>query len=68
MELEWLENMIRWLRIRHRLVESIVALMRSDCRQRVYGEGEMSEALARAVACHDDSRERMLLGRRSDFA
>ena len=52
-----------WFRIRDRLLSQFGALMRSECRYKV-----VSKALARAVACQDDPYERMLMGKRSDFA
>ncbi len=38
------------------------------CRYKIYPEGDVSKALARAAACQDDAYERMLLGKRPDFA
>ena len=57
-----------WFRIRDRLLSQFGALMRSECRYKVHDEGEVSKALARAVACQDDPYERMLMGKRPDFA
>ena len=59
---------MNWLRINDRLVAALVALMRSECRYKIYPEGDVSKALARAAACQDDAYERMLLGKRPDFA
>ena len=56
-----------WFRIRDRLLSQFGALMRSECRCKVYAEGEMSETVARAVAFQEDPYERMLMGRRPDF-
>ena len=56
-----------WIRIRDHLLSQLVALMRSECRCKVYDEGVVSEALARAVASQEDPYERMLMGRRPDF-
>ena len=55
-------------RIRDRFFSHLVAMMRSECRCKVYAEGEVSKALARAVAYQDDPYERMLMGKRPDFA
>ncbi len=57
-----------WFRIRDRLLSQFGALMRSECRYKVYAVGVVSEALARAVASQEDPYERMLMGRRPDFA
>ena len=59
---------MNWFRINDRLVAALVALMRSECRYKTYPEGNVSKALAHAVACQDDPHERILLGRRPDFA
>ncbi len=56
-----------WFRIRDRLLSQFGALMRSECRCKVYAEGVESEALARAAAFQEDPYERMLMGRRPDF-
>ncbi len=56
-----------WFRIRDRLLSQFGALMRSECRCKVYEEGMVSEALARAVAFQEDPYEKMLMGRRPDF-
>ncbi len=37
------------------------------CRCKVYDEGVVSEALARAVAFQENSYDRMLMGRRPDL-
>ncbi len=55
-------------RIRDRFFSQLVAMMRSKCRGKVYAEGEVSKALAGAVACQEDPYERMLMGKRPDFA
>ena len=57
-----------WFRIRDRLLSQFSALMRSECRCKVYAEGVVSEALARAAAIQEDPYEKMLMGRRPDFA
>ncbi len=57
-----------WFRIRDRLFSQFGALMRSECRCKVYEEGVVTEALARAVAFQEDPYEKMLMGRRPDFA
>ncbi len=59
--------MMNWLRTRDRFLAQLVALVRSECRYKTFPEGEVSDALARAVACHDDPYERMLMGKRPDF-
>ena len=59
---------IMWLGIRDHLLSQFGALMRSECRGKIYDEGEVSEALARAVAFQEDPYERMLMGRRPDVA
>ncbi len=56
-----------WFRIRDRLFSQFGALMRSECRCKVYAEGEMSEIVARAAAFQEDPYEKMLMGRRPDF-
>ncbi len=56
-----------WFRIRDRLVSQFGALMRSECRCKVYDEGVESEALARAAAFQENPYDRMLMGRRPDF-
>ncbi len=58
-----------WFNIRDSLliISQLGALKRSDCRCKVYDEGVVSEALARAVAFQEDPYERMLMGRRPDF-
>ena len=56
-----------WLRIRDRLISQFGALMRSECRSKIYDEGVVSEALARAAAFQEDPYERMMMGRRPDF-
>ena len=56
-----------WLRILDHLLSQFGALMRSECRCKVYDEGVESEALARAAAFHENSYDRMLMGRRPDF-
>ncbi len=57
-----------WFRIRDRLLSQFGALMRLECRYKVYDEGVVSEALGRAAAFQEDPYERMLMGRRPDFA
>ncbi len=56
-----------WLKIRDRFLSKFVTLTRSECRCKVYADGVVSEALARAVAFQEDPYERMLMGRRPDF-
>ncbi len=56
-----------WFRIRDYILLQLVELMRSECRCKVYEEGVVSEALARAVAFQEDPYEKMLMGRRPDF-
>ena len=56
-----------WLKIRDRLLSQFVMLMRSECRCKVYADGVVSEALARAAAFQEDPYEKMLMGRRPDF-
>ncbi len=56
-----------WFRIRDCLLSQFGALMRSECRCKVYDKGVVSEALGRAVAFHEDPYDRMLMGRRPDF-
>ena len=50
------------------MLSQFSALMRSECRSKVYAEGVVSEALARAAAIQEDPYEKMLMGRRPDFA
>jgi len=59
--------MTKWLSIRDRFVSQFTALVRSERRSKTYPEGDVSNALARAVACQEDPFEKMLLGRRPDF-
>ncbi len=56
-----------WFKVRDRLLSQFVTLMRSECRCKVYADGVVSEALARAAAFQEDPYERMLMGRRPDF-
>ncbi len=59
---------MNWLRFHDYLFAQHGALMCFEGRGTTYPEGDVSEALARAAACQDDSYERMLLGKRPDFA
>ncbi len=53
-----------WFRIRDHLLSQFRALMRSECRCKVYTEGVVSEALARAAAFQEDPYERMLMAKK----
>ena len=56
-----------WFKVRDYFFSALFALMRSECRCKVYADGVVSEALARAAAFQEDPYERMLMGRRPDF-
>ncbi len=56
-----------WFKFRDRVLSQLIALMRSECRCKVYDEGVVSETLARAVAFQEDPYDRMLMGRRPEF-
>ena len=58
--------MMKWVRIRDRLLANLVALVRSESRSKTYPEGALSEALARAAACQEDPLDRIMLGKRPD--
>ncbi len=57
-----------WFKVRDYFLSALFALTRSECRCKVYADGVVSEALARAAAFQEDPYERMLMGRRPDFA